>query len=1156
MKLNFYIVFALIMISLTGSAQDVIYWSGSSANGNWDWGNGCTTSAGGNWYWNTSGSGDRSRPDCYASFNKIYFGNGANTIMNLNSLSDFSSNQIIFITGTPDRIINTDASRTIYFQNNNGNCKIENYATGTTHTFNTPIFVNSGNNYMEINPVNGFLNFTNTIRNNSNNPINIYGFQQVTFSGDIIGTPGVTINNTATVVYSGTSKIYSGITTINTGTKLKISSNQTLGALALNGGTLQIDPNVTLTITGTYSSITGSVIDNKGTIKFAGGSVTFPGNASVNNGTANTLAGFEVASSGTVTVNSLLRVTNSITVSSGTLLLGINDLRLNNASLNIAIGATFDNGGENQIINETAGVITISGTFITRDTQGFIGTNTAIPSITPTLNPGSTIEYGLNGNQAVQGSRSYFNLTFSNSGTKTLSSAITNLNTITGTVTIKDAAILDVNNKSFGGSDTYLTMTETSEFKTAGTGVKPDIGNTYSLGTGTKITFTNNAATLEKIRLAPMYYNIDIVGSSVGTDTATGTIDFQLGGTLTIKNTSTFKNSNTSGFSGGGQTSISKTNNPTITLEAGSSVEYAGANQTITTLPFPTPYTANTTTYSNLKISGTGDKKLPSTEVLVNNDLEVVKKSNVEFTYLKIEIDKLLTVANKITVPIDDFDQYIVIYNNGSLVQINEGITDVGNINLERITTSIINTDYTYWSSPVFPQTLYDLSPDTLDGMFYSYNSAVGLEGDWEQESSGITMARGRGYIVRGPEPSGLNPPPNYTANFLGVPNNGQYEITNIIENRSYLIGNPYPSALDADTFLTDNASVLDGTLYFWTHNTDIQDRKNITTIDPVTALTTAGSGAYAYTSDDYAVYNIIGGTESAPSDPLNPNGKKPTGKISSGQGFFASSLTSILPLQDKKIIFNNSMRVRSTGSNSQIFKTRSPKTKSAVIEKHRIWLDLKNSQGAFKQTLIGYITDATNEYDSRFDGETYDANEFVDFYSINQDKNLVIQGRALPFDENDEVPLGFRTTIEGAFTINIDQVDGVLTNQAVFIEDKLTNTVFDLKTGNYTFNTVAGTFNDRFILRYTNKTLGTADLETLENQVLISNKNKQIKVNSVVETIDKVLIYDLLGRQIYKKEKVNNNELTITNLVSSQQTVLVKVSLQNGQTVTKKIIF
>jgi hypothetical protein len=364
------------------------------------------------------------------------------------------------------------------------------------------------------------------------------------------------------------------------------------------------------------------------------------------------------------------------------------------------------------------------------------------------------------------------------------------------------------------------------------------------------------------------------------------------------------------------------------------------------------------------------------------------------------------------------------------------------------------------------------------------------------------------------------------------------------------LLGNPYPSALNGNKFIAANTGVLDGTLYFWTHKTDIQDRNDIISIDPDTGLTTAGSGAYAYTSDDYASYNGVGGVAVS-------GGMIPTGEIATAQGFFTTSNASIIGANE--IIFNNSMRLNNsnnTMSNTQFFKSKSPKSKSTAIEKHRLWLDLTNTQGAFKQTLIGYLTDASNEYDSLFDGMSLDGNEFVDFYSVNQDKNLVIQGRALPFDENDEVPLGYKTKIEGDFTIKIDQTDGLLNNQNVFIEDKLTNTLFDLKKGNYTFNTKTGTFNDRFVLRYTDKTLGNKELVIGENQVLVSNKNKQIIINSISETIDKVTVYDLFGRQLFKKNKVNNNELRISNLSPSQQTLVIKVSLQNGQTIAKKIIY
>ena len=119
---------------------------------------------------------------------------------------------------------------------------------------------------------------------------------------------------------------------------------------------------------------------------------------------------------------------------------------------------------------------------------------------------------------------------------------------------------------------------------------------------------------------------------------------------------------------------------------------------------------------------------------------------------------------------------------------------------------------------------------------------------------------------------------------------------------------------------------------------------------------------------------------------------------------------------------------------------------------------------------------------------------------------------------------------------------------------NKLTNSITDLKAGNYSFKTTKGTFNDRFVLRYKDKTLGTNDLLAESNVVLVSVRNKQIKINSFAETIDKVTIYDLLGRKIYQKDKVSSDELLVMNFVSSYQTLIVKTTLQNGGTVTNKI--
>jgi hypothetical protein len=542
-----------------------------------------------------------------------------------------------------------------------------------------------------------------------------------------------------------------------------------------------------------------------------------------------------------------------------------------------------------------------------------------------------------------------------------------------------------------------------------------------------------------------------------------------------------------------------------------------------------------------------------------NQDVDVVGCSCIVTgsAAVTIKSNRTLTITNEVEVV---GVGTLTFENRASLVQINDAAVNAGNIIYKRLTnTGVRNTDYTYWSSPVSPLNLggtggISYNPSSLVGsIFYSYEVTAGSE-DWKSESATSPMIVGKGYSIRGPGPISVSPLTPLEATFTGKPNNGRYPITGIYPFKSYLIGNPYPSALDADKFLTDNAGVIDGTLYFWTHSTKI----GIGVVNP-------GTGVYAYSGDDYASYNLTGGvgTDGVPypqggvEAPSSP-GFKPTGKIGAGQGFFATSNTTILGINE--IVFNNSMRVGVggiTGNNSQFFKTNSTKSKTtSAIEKNRVWLNLTNTQGAFKQLLVGYITGATNDYDNGYDGETFDGNEFLDFYSVNQDKNFVIQGRTLPFDVNDEVSLGYRSVAVGDFSIGIDEVDGVMLSQKVYIEDKLLNVVHDLKASPYDFTTQAGTFNDRFVLRYVDKTLGTGDFETADDKIIISVKNKQIKIDSPNVTIDKILIFDLLGKQIYRKINIGNNEHTISNLASSEQALIVKVVLQNSQTVSKKVIF
>jgi hypothetical protein len=477
----------------------------------------------------------------------------------------------------------------------------------------------------------------------------------------------------------------------------------------------------------------------------------------------------------------------------------------------------------------------------------------------------------------------------------------------------------------------------------------------------------------------------------------------------------------------------------------------------------------------------------------------------------------------------------LIFEDKASLVQTNDAAVNVGIIAYKRISASMKNFDFTYWSSPVENQIMNVLSPNTLSDKYFSFAG-----NDWVYEAGGSSMVPARGYIIRVPKPNFWPDPSALTyaqpVEFKGKANNGIQTFAAETAGSYNLIGNPYPSAVDAKLFLEANSSVLKGTLYYWTHTT---------------AITPSGS-FYEYNSDDYATYTLAGGVATKRGN-IKPDGtyddsKKPTDYIPAGKSFFVESLTA------GTVNFNNAMRVSGNINQFSRFNTKTGKANS--IERHRVWLNLTNTQGLFKQMLVAYLSDATNEFDNSFDGESFDGNTFADFYSVNSSKNLTIQGRALPFDFSDQVPLGYRTTIVGELSIAIDSFEGLFGAADVIIEDKLVNVSHNLKSGPYTFATGEGVFNDRFVLKYTDKTLGTDDLDKGKGGVIVSVKNKIVKINSALEQLDKVVIYDLLGKAVFKKINVNVNELEIPNLNLGHQVLIVKTTLQNGAVVTNKIVY
>lgn len=240
---------------------------------------------------------------------------------------------------------------------------------------------------------------------------------------------------------------------------------------------------------------------------------------------------------------------------------------------------------------------------------------------------------------------------------------------------------------------------------------------------------------------------------------------------------------------------------------------------------------------------------------------------------------------------------------------------------------------------------------------------------------------------------------------------------------------------------------------------------------------------------------------------------------------------------------------MRVSGFNSQFYRL------PAVEGKHRIWLNLQNAEGAFSQALVGYIENATNGLDWGYDADLFGGN-YVTFYSLLDGKQLSINGRALPFNDQDFVPLGYKTELNGNLIISIGNLDGEMTERTIYLEDRTLGILHDLKQSDYSFETLAGTFNDRFVLRYTNEFLGINNPVNPEICLVYKDRNQNIVVSLGTGDITQIRIFDISGRLVHDAKNINRTKISIENLPAINQILLVEVQSDNGQKFIKKIIF
>ncbi|WP_299669013.1 MBG domain-containing protein [uncultured Polaribacter sp.] len=251
-----------------------------------------------------------------------------------------------------------------------------------------------------------------------------------------------------------------------------------------------------------------------------------------------------------------------------------------------------------------------------------------------------------------------------------------------------------------------------------------------------------------------------------------------------------------------------------------------------------------------VRIGGTWSNGFPDRTRSVVIDEDFSTSSIVKAKTLTINTGNKLTINNNLLVVSEDIifesaTSEIRLAAGAQLIQTHTATTKVsgaGNLYVDQDSPTASKYRYNYMSSPVGGSsfTLQNVLKDgtaatsatstpldinfvsgydgdetsspikIADYWIYTYASGDGKRSNWTQKKSIGSIPVTDGFTLKGP---GIAQ--NYT--FVGTPNDGNLT-TAIGGNESYLVGNPFPSAISAKKFIEDNMDAIDGTLYFWQH--------------------------------------------------------------------------------------------------------------------------------------------------------------------------------------------------------------------------------------------------------------------------------------------------------------------------------------------------
>ncbi|MGE5943304.1 MAG: T9SS type A sorting domain-containing protein, partial [Flavobacteriales bacterium] len=482
----------------------------------------------------------------------------------------------------------------------------------------------------------------------------------------------------------------------------------------------------------------------------------------------------------------------------------------------------------------------------------------------------------------------------------------------------------------------------------------------------------------------------------------------------------------------------------------------------------------------------------------------------------------------------------------------------------------------TYGTSAFAADSNTPTTPKTISSYWlYKFYGISDDYGSWTKINQSSSLLAGEGFTMKGTSGSAaLSDYQNYV--FKGLPNNGDISLPlNKISgaNVDRLIGNPYPSAIDAIEFILDNLSVADGgnnvngtifngALYFWDH---FGEQNSHILKDYV---------------GGYATYSLIGGAIAISNDTridanLSTGSKIPGQYIPVNQGFFVSTIIEgfendnglpIATVEGGDIVFKNSQRVFAPedGSTSSFLKpsirrklTRSQTNRQINANNPLIRLMYDSPLGYHRQLVIGASSKASNKFDLGYDAFMIDVNQ-EDLYWIIDEGKFIIQG-VESFDDSQELPLGLIVKKAGLARIKVDTLENTDPKLNLYIKDEVTKEVFEINDKPFEIYLEPGTYNDRFKLVFrsseSSPTSEVASEVEINNTISVfyNTELSELKIiNKHSVNISEVRLYNMLG-QIKKTIKLNSSKDISIPIDPDSGIHIVKLNTNNG-VINKKI--